>query len=188
MIIGVDEAGRGAWAGPLYVAAVSFNGNDLISGLNDSKKLSPKTRENIRTQIMQFCKFSLAKVSSEEIDEYGLTHATKLAIVRALKKFDTKKINKIVIDGNTNFLKNTKYEKFVVCLVKADSQIPEVMAASILAKTERDKYMKRLSRLYPEYEFDRHFGYGTQMHRTILELKGACPLHRQSYAPIKGLL
>lgn len=181
-IIGIDEVGRGAWAGPLVVGAVMLS--VPIAGLTDSKKLDKKRRTFLAKEITASALFvSLGWVSAREVDELGLTKATVLACERAIEK--APKATEIIIDGLINYLPH-----MTECsvLVKADLHIPAVSAASIVAKVARDTYMTKQAMLYPEYGFDTHVGYGTKKHLSALETFGVTPLHRRSYKPLMSYI
>lgn len=183
MILGIDEVGRGPWAGPLVVGAVVLaEGN--IEGLTDSKKLSPKRREALNEEILsKALGWGLGWVHSDELDEVGLSEALRLATVRAVEKIKTP-YHEIIIDGTINLLSGTSKASFVTSLAKADLLIPSVSAASIIAKVARDNYMAQQAVEYPGYGFDKHVGYGTAAHRAAIESLGLTPLHRRSFAPI----
>lgn len=181
-IVGIDETGRGSWAGPLVVGAVILKTN--VSGLKDSKKLSKINRHKLSQIIKQNSFNSLGWVSAKEIDRLGLTKATTLAIERALVKISYK-YSKIIIDGHINYLKSNPLSS---CIIRADEIIKEVSAASILAKVERDLYMLNIAKLYPTYNFENNAGYGTSSHILSLKKHGICSEHRLSFKPIKILL
>jgi ribonuclease HII len=184
MILGIDEVGRGPWAGPLVVGAVVLGGV-VIDGLTDSKKLSKKQRERLDIEIREKAAgFGLGWVSANEIDEIGLSQALALATKRAVKQIATS-YNEIVIDGTTNFLSGTNKEQYVTTMKKADLLVPSVSAASIVAKVARDNYMILQDDIYPGYGFKRHVGYGTATHRAAINKLGVTPLHRLSVAPLK---
>lgn len=192
--MGVDEVGRGPWAGPLVIGAVILpkdaEGNypDWVAPLTDSKKLSEKKREEYSKIILKNALAAgLGWVSSEEIDSLGLSESLRLATRRAVKEVQTKKVpfGEIIIDGTQNFLAGTALEKYVTVLKKADLLIKEVSAASIIAKVARDNYMKDLAKKFPEYGFEKHVGYGTKLHKQMLEQFGPCPEHRNSFKPLK---
>jgi ribonuclease HII len=183
MILGVDEVGRGPWAGPLVVGAVVLGGTK-IEGLTDSKKLSKKRREELAELIYQHAAgIGIGWVHAQELDAIGLSEALKLATIRAVGQVSTP-YHEIIIDGTVNFLKGTNKGEYVTTLKKADLLIPSVSAASIIAKVARDIYMEEQDVLYPHYGFKRHVGYGTAIHRAAIEELGVTPLHRLSFAPL----
>ena len=187
MILGIDEAGRGPWAGPLVVGAVIL-GDAAIEGLNDSKQLTKKRREALEPEILEKAAATgLGWVSAEEIDEIGLGTALPLATIRAVSAIDAAKVSydEIIIDGTINFLSETPKGQFVQTLPKADALIPAVSAASIIAKVARDRFMAQQDERYPAYGFGAHAGYGTAKHRAAIEVHGVTPLHRLSFAPLK---
>lgn len=178
IIIGIDEVGRGCWAGPMVIGAVSLS--SPIEGLRDSKCLTAIKRQFLSEIIYESASIAnLGWVSAAEIDELGLTKATTLGIMRAISDVDL--YDEIIIDGAINYLPNNKKVK---TLVKADDLVPAVSAASIIAKVARDNYMKQQALNYPMYLFDRHVGYGTRAHKEALDIHGVCPLHRLSYKPV----
>ena len=181
MIVGIDEVGRGSWAGPVVAAAVGLVRD--IPGVKDSKLLSAKQRVKLARQIKQeaVC-YGIGWTSAREVDGVGLTIAVSLAMQRALAQIHSS-FDEIIIDGNLNFLPD---DSRVTTLIKADILIPSVSAASILAKVARDTWMQtEASQLYPEYMFERHVGYGTALHKKMLNLYGVSPIHRRSYRPIQ---
>lgn len=183
MILGIDEVGRGPWAGPLVVGAVVLGGA-AVEGLADSKKLSKKRREELDVIIRaQASGYGLGWVSAGEIDEIGLSAALVLATKRAVEQVAAT-YHEIIIDGTINFLKDTTKGQYVTTLKKADSLVPAVSAASIIAKVARDTYMSEQDELYPEYGFKNHVGYGTSAHVAAIKLHGVTPLHRLSFAPL----
>jgi len=184
MILGIDEVGRGSWAGPLVVSAVVLGG-EQIEGLTDSKKLTKKQRERLDIEIRnKAVGFGLGWVSAEEIDNIGLSAALVLATKKAVEQVKIP-YHEIIIDGTINFLKDTKKGKFVTTLKKADLLIPSVSAASIIAKVARDKFMVQQDKLYPDYGFEQHVGYGTEIHSSAIKKLGVTPLHRLSFSPLK---
>lgn len=184
MILGIDEVGRGSWAGPLVVGAVVLGG-EIIEGLTDSKKLTKKRREVLDIEIRQKALgFGLGWVTATEIDEIGLSAALKLATKLAVEQI-TVPYHEIIIDGTVNFLAETSKGKYVTTLKKADLLIPAVSAASIIAKVARDNYMYGQDNIFPGYGFNNHVGYGTAMHTTAIDNLGVTPLHRLSFAPLK---
>ncbi len=183
MILGIDEVGRGPWAGPLVMGAVVLS-NTPIKGLTDSKKLSKAKREMLDVEIRQkAAAIGLGWVSARELDEVGLSKALKLATRRAVEKV-TVPYHEIIIDGTVNFLADTTKGQYVTVLKKADLLIASVSAASIVAKVARDAYMTEQAELYPEYAFAANVGYGTAAHRQAIETYGVTPEHRLSFAPL----
>lgn len=185
MIIGIDEVGRGCWAGPLVASAVLLDDSVVIAGLKDSKKLSERRRNLINIEIQKHAQaIGVGWVDSIEVDTLGLTESVRLAMRRALQQIDYEDVD-IIIDGNYNFLSDIPRTS---ALIKADDIVPAVSAASIVAKVARDNYMKEIATKYPKYSFEKHVGYGTKLHRSALEEHGVTEVHRQSYKPIKDLL
>jgi len=183
MILGIDEVGRGPWAGPLVVGAVVLGGA-TIEGLTDSKKLSKKKRDALDILIReQASGYGLGWVHADELDAIGLADALRVATIRAVEQVKTK-YTEIIIDGTINFLKETAKGQFVTTLPKADLLIPSVSAASIIAKVARDDYMALQDDVHPGYGFTNHVGYGTAAHRLAIEKLGVTPLHRLSFAPL----
>ena len=187
-ILGIDEVGRGAWAGPLVVGACLLNGA-IIEGLTDSKKLTKKKRKELAEKIKESnAVFGLGWVDNKELDRVGLSESLRLATKRAVGEVQKKCINKnieikeIIIDGNVNFLAGTDLENITSTLKKADLLIKSVSAASILAKVARDEYMESISN--SEYSFVDHVGYGTKKHLQLIEEKGVSEYHRLSFRPV----
>lgn len=184
MILGIDEVGRGSWAGPLVVGAVVLP-DEPIEFLTDSKKLTKKKRQTLDAIIRQKAAgYGLGWVWPTEIDQLGLAKALKLATIRAVEQISAP-YHEIIIDGTVNFLMDTAKGKYVTTLTKADLLIPSVSAASIIAKVARDAYMVERHGDYPQYSFDRHVGYGTLTHRRAIDQYGVTPLHRLSFAPLQ---
>lgn len=178
-LLGIDEVGRGAWAGPLVVGAVILEKS--IKGLTDSKLLSKEARRIFAKQVYENSVFAgLGWVSSKEVDSRGLSSATKLAIKRAMNGLEIEDIE-IIIDGNINYLKDHENAS---CLIKADLTVPAVSAAGIIAKVARDEYMVNLAKRFPDFGFDKHVGYGTKHHISNLNIHGICPHHRTSFKPV----
>ncbi|WP_198305625.1 ribonuclease HII [Arcobacter vandammei] len=172
-LCGIDEAGRGPLAGPLVVAGVVLF--DEISGLNDSKKLSEKKREKLFDEILEKSKNHIVFKSAKEIDEFGISACLKssiLEIMQNLEKFS----DSFLMDGNTNFGIQTLQKE-----VKADAKIPSVSAASILAKVSRDRFMDSISNKYPNYDFNKHKGYGTKSHIEAIKKFGRSDIHRFTF-------
>lgn len=187
LIVGIDEVGRGPWAGPLVVGAVLL-GDAMIDGLTDSKKLSKSKREQLAAEIVATAAaYGIGWVDAPEIDRIGLSEALKLATRLAVEQI-TVPYNEIIIDGTVNFLADTGKGPYVTTLKKADLLISSVSAASIIAKVARDDYMAEQAEAYPSYGFEDHVGYGTAKHRQALDAYGVTPLHRRSFAPIAALL
>lgn len=183
MILGIDEVGRGPWAGPLVVGAVVLGGAS-IDGLTDSKKLSKKRRGELDVIIReQALAFGLGWVHADEIDRVGLSESLRLATRRAVEQIQAS-YHEIIIDGTINFLDGTTKGRYVKTMPKADLLIPSVSAASIIAKVARDNYMVEQDEIYPSYKFGSHVGYGTAAHRAAIDKLGVTPLHRLSFAPL----
>ena len=196
MILGIDEVGRGPYAGPLVIGACilgdwqNSENAEWIEKLTDSKKLSAKRREELYVLIKEKALATAAGwVSSAEIDKIGLSEALRLATRRAVEQIQKTKVpfSEIIIDGTMNFLARTKLEKYVSTLKKGDFLVKEISAASILAKVERDKYMVELDAVYPEYGFGKHVGYGTAAHQKAMEEFGLTPEHRRSFRPVREI-
>ncbi len=184
MILGIDEVGRGPWAGPLVIGAVVL-GDVVIEGLTDSKKLTAKKRELLESEIYdKAAAVGLGWVDASEIDEVGLSEALKLATRRAVEQIKVP-YHQIIIDGTVNFLAGTSKGAYVTTMKKADLLISSVSAASIVAKVARDRYMAEQAEKYPDYGFDAHVGYGTAQHKKALDAYGVTPLHRRSFAPVR---
>lgn len=196
MILGIDEVGRGPYAGPLVIGACilgdwqNSENAEWIEKLTDSKKLSAKRREELYVLIKEKALATATGwVSSTEIDEVGLSEALRLATRRAVEQIQKTRVpfSEIIIDGTMNFLVGTKLEKYVSTLKKGDFLVKEISAASILAKVERDKYMAELDAIYPEYGFGKHVGYGTAAHQKAMEEFGLTPEHRRSFSPVREI-
>lgn len=186
-MIGIDEVGRGAWAGPLVVAGCYFTENPgFLIGLNDSKVLTKKRRESLESAIKSATIFEVVVLSAHLVDSLGLTACIKKAIMQIVAKLP--KDSEIMLDGKYNFLKDTRYEDRSRVEIGADGKYASVMAASIIAKVERDRLMLKYDKKYPGYGFATNVGYGTTQHRTALKTRGICKLHRRSYRPVKELL
>lgn len=183
MILGIDEVGRGPWAGPLVIGAVVL-GQTSIDGLTDSKKLTKKRRDELDIIIReQAAGYGLGWVHADEIDQIGLAEALKLATIRAVEQIKVP-YHEIIIDGTINFLKDTSKGRFVTTLPKGDLLVPSISAASIIAKVARDNYMAEQETVYPGYGFKSHVGYGTAAHQKAIASLGVTPQHRRSFAPI----
>ena len=176
-ICGVDEAGRGPLAGPVCAAAVILPPEAELPGLNDSKKLSEKKREQLFPEIQRLAlAWSVAFASVEEIEERNILGATMLAMNRAISGLSLRP-ELALIDGN----RNREIQVPSRCVVHGDARCASIAAASILAKVSRDRLMVELAREYPQYGFDRHKGYGTRAHYAALREYGPCPAHRPSF-------
>lgn len=185
-MIGIDEAGRGAWAGPLVVAGCRFRSiPGFINELRDSKQLSKVKRAVLHERIVDVCETHIVTVPPNLIDSHGLTYCLKQAMEEIARHLPA---DSILIDGPYNFLKDTDFAAVATTLIKADSLVPEVMAASIVAKVTRDNLMSQYDDEYPGYGFKQHVGYGTKVHLEALNRFGICELHRRSYKPIARLL
>lgn len=185
LMIGIDEVGRGCWAGPLLVVAAREK-TALPSGLRDSKKISKKQRENLLDKITLSCDIGEGWVDPQEIDTLGLTGAMKLGVARALESLACLADETIVMDGTINFC-DPVYTN-VTCVARADDTHPVVSAASIYAKVLRDNHMAEVDKDFPEYGFAKHVGYGTADHKRALQEHGVTLLHRKSYKPVQALL
>lgn len=182
---GVDEAGRGPLVGSVFAAAVVLPDEYDLPGLTDSKKLSERRRDElavlIKQQALAWC---VAAASVEEIDRLNILHATMLAMRRAVRGLE-RLPEKVWIDGN-------RVPPDLGCeaeaVIKGDSKIIQISAASVLAKTARDAEMYALAERYPQYGFERHKGYGTAEHLAALQRHGALPEHRRSFAPVREIL
>lgn len=187
MILGIDEVGRGPWAGPLVVGAVVLDPEKPIEGLTDSKKLSAAKRAALNLEINEKAlAVGLGWVDSVEIDSIGLSEALRLATRRAVEEIKVP-YHEIIIDGTINFLSDTGKGRFVTTMKKADLLIPGVSAASIVAKVARDDFMALQDNVYGDYGFASHVGYGTARHRKSIQELGLTPLHRNSFAPIAAI-
>ncbi len=181
LVAGIDEAGRGPLAGPVVAAAVILGPENSIEGLADSKKLSPKRRQTLSDEIKQhaYC-WSIARAEVVEIDTINILQATLLAMHRAVASLEQTP-DYVLVDGNQ--MPGWDYQGQTI--VKGDVTVPEISAASILAKVERDAVMQTLDRQYPGYGFARHMGYPTKAHIEALQYHGVTPIHRKSFAPVR---
>jgi ribonuclease HII len=187
---GVDEAGRGPLAGPVYASAVVLgDGASRITGINDSKKLTAAKREALAPLIQAHASaWAIASASAEEVDRINILQATMLAMFRAISQLPAGSFTRIVIDGTQipRDLRPWAAERGieVVAQPRADADVLDVGAASILAKTARDTYMMDVHYRHPQYGFDAHKGYGTAQHMAALTAHGPCPEHRKTFAPV----
>ena len=174
-ICGIDEAGRGPMAGPLVMAGVVLKEN--IEGLNDSKKLTPKKREALFDEIIDKSIYKIVEVDNKTIDEKGLSFAIKFCLNEIISSLPAERY---IFDGNS------KFGFDIETMIKGDSKVAEISAASILAKVTRDRYMIDISKNYPEYGFEKHKGYITKAHIEAVKKYGYSDIHRKSYK-IKSL-
>lgn len=189
MTVGIDEVGRGCWAGPLVAGAVILPPKLQLWKapivLRDSKKLSAKQRETAAAWIHEHAlAVGLGWVQAHEIDAVGLTRAVGMAMERALAQI-TMHFEELIVDGNHNFFPFDTRSKAVI---QADDSVPSVSAASIIAKVARDSHMATLPEKYAGYGFDKHVGYGTAAHIAALKQFGVSDIHRRTYKPIMALL
>ncbi len=183
-VCGVDEAGRGPWAGPVSAGAVILNPDDLPAGINDSKALTHARREALEIEIKaRALAWGVGFASVEEIDQFNILHATGLAMRRAVEALAIPPLAALV-DGNYRF----NLPCPIQTVIKGDSLSLSIAAASILAKTARDRVMVELDAEYPGYGFAGHKGYNAPIHSAALKALGPCPAHRRSWAPIRALL
>lgn len=184
IICGVDEAGRGPLAGAVYAASVILNPERPIFGLADSKKLSEKKRNSLAIEIKQYAlAWAIASSSVEEIDEINILQASLLAMKRAVEMLKIK-AELVLVDGN----KCPKINLPCEAIVKGDSKVQAISAASILAKTARDANCLDLHQRYPQYNFAKHKGYPTAEHLALLIEHGVSPIHRKTFAPVRKLI
>jgi len=187
LICGADEAGRGPLAGAVYAAAVILNPDRPIIGLADSKKLSEKKRDLLSVEIKQYAlAWAIARCSAQEIDEINILQASLLAMKRAIETMQAQfgiTPDLVQVDGN----KCPKISLPCEAIVKGDSKVQAISAASILAKVARDAELYALDKIYPQYGFAKHKGYPTAFHLQMLDAHGVTPVHRLSYAPVRRL-
>ena len=177
IICGVDEAGRGPLAGPVYAAAVILPSDCVIEGLNDSKKLTEKKREALFDEIKEKAlAYGIASADEKEIDEINILNATFLAMKRAIASLSVRP-DLALIDGNQK--PHTDIEE--VTVIKGDAKSMSIAAASVLAKVSRDRFMLEMAEKYPQYEFARHKGYGTKLHYEKIAKYGVCDIHRRTF-------
>ena len=182
-IAGVDEAGRGPWAGPVYSAAVILNRNCIPEGINDSKKISEKKRITLYDEIIINHRYGIGCATPDEIDQFNILEATFLSMRRALENLNIKP-DYILVDGNLSPNFNIPHES----IIKGDSISLSIAAASIIAKVERDKFMLNIDKKYPEYQWKKNKGYGTKDHQNALNAYGVTKHHRKSFSPIRKIL
>ena len=184
-MIGIDEVGRGCWAGPLLVVAARTTGRQ-VPGLADSKSLHKKQRTVIFRQLESGYQFGEGWVQPEEIDAGGLGAAMRLGVTRALLQLGAQPEEEIIMDGTVNYCPKDFVN--VTTAARADSRYSVVSAASIYAKVTRDKHMERLAQFHPFYGFEQHVGYGTALHISALKVHGISAIHRKSFKPIQQLM
>jgi len=184
IIAGVDEVGRGSLIGPVYAAAVILNKKINKKKLKDSKKLSKKKREILYNYIKKNCIFAIGSASKKEIEKINILNASLLAMKRAVKKLK-KKPSLVLIDGN-NIPKINYYK--IKNIIKGDQKIPEISAASIIAKVSRDRLITKLSKKFNRYYWDRNAGYGTKNHLSAIKKFGITKHHRKTFQPIHNIL
>lgn len=188
-IAGVDEAGRGPLAGPVVAAAVILSVGQDVSGYADSKRLSADTRERLAGDIRRHAlAWSVAWADAAEIDSLNILNATMLAMRRAILGLNVRPAS-VLVDGNR--LPSLVFADCSIAgdaVVGGDGSVPAISAASILAKTVRDEMMTGMDRIFPQYEFGRHKGYGTAVHRERLAEHGPCQQHRRTFAPVRAAL
>lgn len=184
VLCGMDEAGRGPWAGPVVACALMFKRKFLIKGLRNSKDLTREKREEIYKKLTEKAWFGVGMAEHTEVDTLGLSKATNLAFSRAIEQLVSQKnVNKpdlLVIDGRDKFTLPLPYES----VIKGDEKLKVIACASIIAKVERDRIMREYAQKYPQYGFERHVGYGTKRHQQALKEHGVCDIHRKSFAPV----
>jgi ribonuclease HII len=182
LIAGIDEAGRGPLAGPVVAAAVILPPDYRNSEINDSKQLTPLKRESLFIDIKNAAlTFAIGIVSPREIDEIGILNATKLAMRQAVLKLDPKP-EFILIDAVAINVEGIPQ----MTLIEGDAKVFSIAAASILAKVSRDRLMVKYHRQFPQYGFDQHMGYGTEIHLKAISKHGPSPIHRMTFAPLKA--
>ena len=184
VVAGVDEAGRGPWAGDVVAASVILDYNNVPSGINDSKKLSSIKRYKLYEEILQSAKTGVGIATVKEIDRINILEATKLAMQRAVMMLGDVDINLVLIDGN----RAPKLQFPTKTVIGGDAKSLSIAAASIVAKVTRDKMMYELAEIYPHYGWDRNAGYGTKHHQQAISQYGITEHHRRSFRPIRELL
>jgi ribonuclease HII len=184
IIAGIDEAGRGPLAGPVVSAAVILKKGQRLPGLNDSKKLSEEKREELYKKITENAiSYSVIAIDHEYIDRHNILKAVQKANKDAVKALDPQP-DLVLIDGRDKQIITIPFKT----IIKGDTFVREIMAASILAKVTRDRLMKKFAKKYPQYAFEKHKGYGTRLHTALLEKHKPCAIHRKSYTPVTNLL
>lgn len=177
LICGVDEAGRGPLAGDVFAAAVIFAPDTVIEGINDSKKLSEKKREALFDEIIEKALFYSIQIATvEEIEQINILNSAMLAMKRAVESMGTTP-DLVLVDGNKKPDLNIEAQT----VIKGDAKSQSIAAASILAKVSRDRYMLQMAEKYPQYQFEKHKGYGTKLHYQMIDRFGESPIHRPSF-------
>ncbi|NBX52545.1 MAG: ribonuclease HII [Proteobacteria bacterium] len=191
LICGIDEAGRGPLAGPVVASCFLMNKNIILDKINDSKKLSKKTRLTIYESLILQSKFGIGVVDQEVIDKINILEATKLAMKMAYQDFCRKHNiypQILLVDGNFMPFNICDQIKKIVPVIKGDQKSYTIASASIIAKEYRDKIMLKYDHDFPQYGFNKHFGYGTKFHLENIKKNGICKIHRRSFEPIKSML
>lgn len=190
-VLGVDEAGRGAWAGPVVAACVVWTGkNPLKNILRDSKKMNAQMRDITYEEILQLAKkwklsYGVGIIPNTVIDTVGIREANRLAMSEALSQVQNNGTYRLLIDGRDNYIFDIVDLSQPEYIVRGDDIVPQIMAASIVAKVTRDRIMMEYGRLFPWYWFEKHKWYGTDLHQKTLKTNWISEIHRKSYAPIK---
>ena len=183
LIAGLDEAGRGSWAGPVVAGCLVYNPQvKIISGVNDSKKISPEKRELLYNWLTNNFDFGVGIIDNNKIDEIGILNATKLAMINAIHNLKSKP-DYLLIDA-VKLKQNIPQEN----IIKGDEKIWSIAAASIIAKVTRDRLMVKMAGKFPNYGFERHKGYGTAFHLGAMRKLGICEFHRRSYRPVMKII
>lgn len=191
LVAGLDEVGRGPWAGPIISCA--YIEKEEVTGIKitDSKKMNQAQREIAYEQLVKAGYYGIGQASPQEIDDLGLSKAHKLSFKRAIQaliKSAKSKPDFIMIDGRDKIDLKTTHNIPFKTIIKGDLTVHVISCASIIAKVTRDRLMDKLSKQYPNYAFEKHKGYGTREHKKLLKKHGACEIHRHSYKPIQNLL
>ncbi|MCR5422241.1 MAG: ribonuclease HII [Bacilli bacterium] len=182
-IAGCDEVGRGPMAGPVVCAAVVLDKNNIIDGLNDSKKLTYKRREELSKIIKENAiEYKITYIDNDEVDKINVLEASRKGMTISVNNL--KNCDYVITDCMDLYDIKVPYETYI----KADSKVASVAAASILAKVERDHYMEEMAKTYPHYGFEKHKGYVTKSHKDAIKKYGVCKLHRKTYAPVMEIL
>jgi ribonuclease HII len=191
LICGIDEVGRGPLAGPVVACCYLMNKNLDNLNINDSKKLSKRNRQKIYQYLINNEKFAIGVVGQEKIDKINILQATLLAMKIAYENFCEKYQiypQIILVDGNISPFAKTDNILQIIPVVKGDQKSNTIACASIIAKEYRDNLMEQYHQKFPDYEFNKHYGYGTKLHLERIQKFGVCEIHRQSFEPIKSIL